>query len=600
MNQKQIIEKYKSLISDYQSKLEVCKKKSRLISLTRLIVFILGAIGFYYLLQTTIVIISVYSLIFIIIFLILVKISLKVNNKITYFKIITDINKNEIDAINFNQKYFYNGEKYIDKTHSFSFDLDIFGKNSIFNLINRTVTQEGEQKFSDWFNNPDFSINEIIERQRIIKEIADKNNFRQRFLTLALQNKTYKTNFNDIKKWINTNENIFSNTVLNILSKVLSLFSLVLLVLVIFSQINFSWFVISFLFNLFFESFFIKKIFKSHSDLSNKIDIFKSYADLLILIENENFSEQYLIDKQNLLKTGSQKASLILKKFYNLNNYLDSSKNLLLGVILNGIFLWDLNFIFELEKYKKQYSQNFINWFNIISEFDALISLSTFVYNFPDYSFPQVIENDKFILKTENIAHPLIKPDNRIANDFEIQKYGEIKIITGANMAGKSTFLRTVGVNIIFAYLGVGVCADSFIVSKVKLFTSMRTSDDLAENTSYFHAELLRLKQLKIELDKGNKMFIILDEILKGTNSADKERGSKAFLEKIINYKLAGIVATHDLALGNLENKYPDNFKNLCFEVNFEDDNVIFDYKLRNGITTKMNAYFLMQKMKLI
>ena len=600
MTQEKIIEKYKLQIADAEKKLELHKKKSRLISIIRLITFIAGVIGFYYLLQTTIVIISIYTLVVISFFLFLVKLYIKVNDKINYNKIFIDINKNEIQAINLNQKYFYNGKKYIDKTHLFSFDLDIFGDNSIFALINRTVTEQGEKLLVGWFNNPYFTLNEIKERQKIIKEISSKNTFRQRFLTFALKNKTYKDNYSSVIKWINSDDNVFSNKILNILSKAFAVISFALLILVIFSYINFTWFLVSFLFNLIFEGVFIKKIFKSHTDLSNKIKIFKSYADLLVLIENENFVCKRLIEKQNRLKVNNKKASLILKKFYNLNNFLDSSKNILLGIILNGIFLWDMNFIFELEKYKKRYSQNFTDWFNIISEFDALISLATFTYNFSDYNIPQVIDDEQFILRVKNVAHPLINNKKRVANDFDISKYGEIKIITGANMAGKSTFLRTIGVNIFLAYLGVNVCAESFSVSKVKLFTSMRTTDDLSAETSYFHAELLRLKQLNIEIEKGEQMFIILDEILKGTNSADKERGSKAFLEKIINYKLAGIVATHDLVLSTLENKYPENFKNLSFEVNFDNDNVIFDYKLRNGATTKMNAYFLMKKMKLI
>ncbi len=600
MTQKQIIDKYKHQLADYTKELNYFKNKSRLVSIIRLLVFVLGIITFYFLLKTSLLIIFLFSLIFIITFLLLVKISSNVSNKIKYLRIIIDIIKNEINAINGNQKYFYNGQKYINKYHDFTFDLDIFGENSIFQLINRTVTKKGEKILAEWFSNPYFEKQEIINKQETIKEVSSKINFIQKFITLSLFNKTNKINFNDTVAWLESTNNIFDNKLVNAISKILMIINISVLFLVIFSVINITFFIISFLFTLFFEGFFIKKIFKSHTDLSLKIKAFKAYADLLILVENENFKNKSLIDMQKKLTINEQKASQTLQKFLKLNNSLDSSKNILLGVILNGIFLWDLNLVIAIEKYKKKYSQYFIKCLDIISELDAIISLSTFAYNYPHYTFPMIFNDESFILDAENIAHPLIYTDNRVANNFNISNLGEIKIITGANMAGKSTFLRTIGVNIVLAYIGLPVCADKLKISKIKLFTSMRTSDDLAKKTSYFHAELLRLKQLNNDLLNNEKVFIILDEILKGTNSIDKERGSKAFLEKIIKFKISGIVATHDLSLGSLETEHPDNFKNMSFDVDFKDDKIIFDYKLKKGITTKMNAYFLMKKMKLI
>lgn len=600
MTSSKVLENYNNLINIYSGELIVAKKKSKIVSIIRLIVFVSGLIIFYYLLKASLLQISIFTLVWIVVFLILLRLSVKYKNKIKYLKIILDINKNEIDAINLNQKYFNNGKNYIDKTHYFSFDLDIFGENSIFKLINRTVTKSGEHLLVDWFNNQKLLAEEILKKQKIVKELAGQINFRQEFITTALLDFKKLDSFNKIILWVNKSVNDFNKKWVNYISKILVLINILILIFSISGTVNYSFFIISFLINLFFEGFYIKQILKSHNELTQATNNLKNYSLLLKLIENNEFVNSELVDFKNKLKFNNQKASTVIKKLFDLNNYLDSSKNILLGVILNGMFLWDLNFIIELEKFKKKYSNKLADWFNVISEFDALISLSTFVYNFPEFTMPKIVNDNEFVLKATNIAHPLIDASKRVSNDFEVSKFSEIKIITGANMAGKSTFLRTIGVNIFLSYLGLPVCADNFEVSKVKLFTSMRTSDNLAKNTSYFHAELLRLSVLNDELKANEKLFIILDEILKGTNSVDKEKGSRAFLEKIINYNVSGIVATHDLSLGNLENEYPKNFINNCFEVDFNNDDIVFDYKLRKGVSSKMNAYFLMQKMKLI
>lgn len=600
MTSSKVLENYNNLINIYSGELIVVKKKSKIVSIIRLIVFVSGLIIFYYLLKASLLQISIFTLVWIVVFLILLRLSVKYKNKIKYLKIILDINKNEIDAINLNQKYFNNGKNYIDKTHYFSFDLDIFGENSIFKLINRTVTKSGEHLLVDWFNNQKLLAEEILKKQKIVKELAGQINFRQEFITTALLDFKKLDSFDKIILWVNKSVNDFNKKWVNYISKILVLINILILIFSISGTVNYSFFIISFLINLFFEGFYIKQILKSHNELTQATNNLKNYSLLLKLIENNEFVNSELVDFKNKLKFNNQKASTVIKKLFDLNNYLDSSKNILLGVILNGMFLWDLNFIIELEKFKKKYSNKLADWFNVISEFDALISLSTFVYNFPEFTMPKIVNDNEFVLKATNIAHPLIDASKRVSNDFEVSKFSEIKIITGANMAGKSTFLRTIGVNIFLSYLGLPVCADNFEVSKVKLFTSMRTSDNLAKNTSYFHAELLRLSVLNDELKANEKLFIILDEILKGTNSVDKEKGSRAFLEKIINYNVSGIVATHDLSLGNLENEYPKNFINNCFEVDFNNDDIVFDYKLRKGVSSKMNAYFLMQKMKLI
>ena len=250
----------------------------------------------------------------------------------------------------------------------------------------------------------------------------------------------------------------------------------------------------------------------------------------------------------------------------------------------------------KLEKWRDSVSSSLPVWLNLLGKIDGLNSLANYAYNNPDYSFPQVV-NGEPVLEADSMGHPLLKRETRISNDFSVKRRGQVFIITGANMAGKSTFLRTVAVNMVLGMIGAPVCAGEMNLSPVKLFTSMRTTDSLSQNESYFYAELKRLKALKERLEKGENIFFILDEILKGTNSTDKSLGSKLFLRRVIEYRGTGLIATHDISLGEMETEFPVNVVNKCFEIEIDGEKISFDYLLRDGITRKMNAAALMKQM---
>ena len=259
-----------------------------------------------------------------------------------------------------------------------------------------------------------------------------------------------------------------------------------------------------------------------------------------------------------------------------------------------------MGYLIKLEKWRNRNKQLIPVWFEVIGEFDALNSLAGFAFNNPDYTFPEVSDKPEPVIKLDNAGHPLIEYENRVTNSFEIESQGKLTIITGANMAGKSTFLRTVGINHLLALTGAPVCAEKAVFSVMGLFSSMRTTDSLRKNESYFYAELKRLKELKERLINGEKILFILDEILKGTNSEDKHKGSVKFLKKIIDLQSTGLIATHDKALGALENEFPEQIVNKCFEIIIDGKKIHFDYKLRDGITQKMNAELLMEQMGIL
>ena len=275
---------------------------------------------------------------------------------------------------------------------------------------------------------------------------------------------------------------------------------------------------------------------------------------------------------------------------------LDQRNNIMVAVFLNALLLWDLKQVIKIENWIATYKETVENWFDIISFFDAQNSLANFAFNHPIFSFPK-ISNENLIIEANNLGHPLLKESTRINNDFSINNQ-HFFIVTGANMAGKSTFLRTVSLAIVMANMGLPVCAKSFKYSPVKLITSMRTSDSLADKESYFFSELKRLKFIVDEI-KSEDYFIILDEILKGTNSVDKAIGSKKFVQKLVNSKSTGIIATHDLSLCEIEKDLP-KVENYYFDAEIINDELNFDYKFKDGICKNMNASFLLNKMEII
>ena len=264
--------------------------------------------------------------------------------------------------------------------------------------------------------------------------------------------------------------------------------------------------------------------------------------------------------------------------------------------ILNGLLFWELRQVMQIEKWKEAHSADLPRWIEAIGAIDAYCSLATFSYNHPDYIYPQ-ITSQSFHLQAEALGHPLMDRNKCVRNGIDMEKRPFFIIITGANMAGKSTYLRTVGVNYLLACIGAPVWAAKMEIFPARLVTSLRTSDSLTDNESYFFAELKRLKLIIDKLKAGEELFIILDEILKGTNSMDKQKGSFALIKQFMSMDANGIIATHDLLLGTLIDAFPQNIRNYCFEADITNNELTFSYQMRSGVAQNMNACFLMKKM---
>lgn len=586
---------YEAQIELFEAKLNRTRKELVLLSFIRFISFILTISLFVLLVkQFSIFLLGLFFL-FLCIFVLGVIFYLKKTEVLNHFKNLIKINKDEIEVLNNDFSNFNGGDDYINRDHAYSYDLDLFGEGSLFQYLNRTITLVGRELLSERLLNIKNEKTEIECRQEGVKELGPKIEWRHNFLATGYSCSITNDDNKKIEYWINKPVYFVKRTFFKIIVVLLPVITLLFLALLIAGISNYIWFTSFGLLQLLIASLLIRTTNREQGIVSEELRILKNYSKLIRLIERENFSSDVLKNLQKNLQTETIRAEAAFQKLIKIIDAFDTRLNIFLGVILNATLMWDLYSLMRLERWKCKYGQNIRTWVKVIAEFDFYCSISNYAFNNPDFIYPNV--NNQTVLYTEELGHPLIPGKNRVNNNYKIDKPGEIDIITGANMAGKSTFLRTVGVNLVIAMNGMPVCAKKFDFRIMDLFSGMRTADSLKENESYFYAELKRLKYIIEKLKKGEATFILLDEILKGTNSVDKAEGSSKFVEHLIMLKATGIVATHDLTLCDLEKKYPQNIENKCFEVEINGDKIKFDYKLRSGVTQNMNASVLMQQM---
>jgi hypothetical protein len=509
------------------------------------------------------------------------------------------INRNEAEALEGNLSAFEHGDSYVDPKHDFSYDIDLFGRSSLFQYLNRTVTDYGRDILATWLSDPYILSADLVKRQEAVKDLAPKVEWRQNFLASGMNTSLGKSDIADLIKWMEEPPAIAVTTVTRMLLWFLPAAALISFFLMVMNVIPYQVFVLIFLVNLLHIGSGLKKINRIHNSLTRKYNFLSSLNLLLHVFEKETFSSSVLNEIKANISGSKTSAAVSTGRLGKLIQAFDSRNNILVGFLLNGMLLWDYQCIIKLEKWKSGYKALFPVWLEMIGQMDAYSSLANHAWNNPDYAYP-AISGASDVFSVKDMGHPLISETKRVCNDFSLGKNGTICIVSGANMSGKSTFLRTVAVNYILGMTGAPVCASEMNFVPSKLFTSMRTTDSLSENESYFYAELRRLNILKLKIELGEPVFFILDEILKGTNSADKSIGSKLFLKRIIERGGTGLMATHDTSIGKMEDDFSGIIVNKCFEIEINGDNISFDYKIHDGITQKMNAVFLMKQMGIL
>ena len=498
----------------------------------------------------------------------------------------------EINVLNGDLSDLSDGDQFKDPTHFYSYDIDLFGKGSFFQYLNRTTVKTGKEKLAAILCQN--GINSIIEKQNAIKELSNLAKWRQQFSATGSLIKVDES-IETIVKWLKIHQ-FFTPKSMSYLPNVYGGLSLVLFFLSYLSFVPNSLIVIWFFVGLTITGIYIKKINTLYLYANKAKETFKQYHQLLAFIENETFISDILKQKQAEIKIENQKASQIFLQLSKILDAFDQRNNMIIGVFANSFALRDLYHCHRIEQWIDTYLEKVHSWFEVIAFFDAQNSLANFQFNHPNFTFPTIVDHTTS-LKAENLGHPLIAEEKRINSSVNINNE-QFFIITGANMAGKSTFLRTVSLAIVMSNVGLPVCATNFEYTPIKLITSMRTSDSLSDDESYFFSELKRLKYI-VDAIKNQKYFIILDEILKGTNSIDKAKGSRKFVKKLVNFRATGIIATHDLSLCKISEEL-SQVQNYYFDAEIVNEELYFDYTLKTGICKNMNASFLLQKMKII
>lgn len=504
------------------------------------------------------------------------------------------LNDLELKALDHDYKTFPDGSSFIDAHHAYSYDLDLFGPGSLYQYVNRCGTAIGENQLANELKSGLGSVEEIMNKQSVVEELSEKVSLRQWFWAQGHLLKDSIQENNNLLEWLSGKNIVKGRKLVEWQLIIFPVISIVLIGMIIYDFKFFVLIVVLSMLQLYIVSLFSKEILKADEVLTRYRRIFVKYARLLNAIATEDFKSEKLKKIQHEAKEAADE----IRKFSRLVNAFESRRNDFAKIFGNGLYLYDLQCLYKLEKWRERNCNKVSGWLNKIAVTDSFISLATFHFNHPQNTFPKF--ESGLLLDARNMGHPLIKSNERVDNSFDLGHPQNIMLITGANMAGKSTFLRTVGVNLVLAYSGSSVCASEFRCSVMDLYTGMRATDSLVERTSYFYAELSRLKMIMEKIRSGQPVFVLLDEVLRGTNSRDKQEGSIGLIKQFVDHKVLVMLASHDVALGELEKQFPASIRNFCFESEIKGEALSFDYTLHAGVAQRANATFLMKKMGIL
>lgn len=580
----------------YTNRIESCqveyvraKKRYQLIGTFRLFSFLLAFNSLYFFWGSTLAFIG--FVIFFVLFLVLVNLSVNAKYLRDKWKKLIEINQEEINVLNGDWLHFDEGNEYRNAKHAFALDMDLFGKKSIYQLFNRTVSRKGSNLLAKQLM---YGVDNHALANEAIETFSSEMDWCQTFLAegLVFDKEELDRSFEKITN-IESRE-LKEAPIMRFLVPILSITATVLVSFDLISVTVFS-FYIAFILGL------IGKNFSKVNVITSKVTNYSSQVKMqerqLVLYQKLKLKPGLLQVNQEALFTSEQNLLDSLRQLEKIQNRMDFRMNLLVGTVLNFYLAWDYHVIHQWNQWKVQNESKLGKWEEQLAQLEVWISGAVYRFNFPETCYAHFSERD--YINISKLGHPFVLANKRVCNDVELTEENHFLIITGPNMAGKSTYLRSLGLAFIAANAGFPILAERCEIPKMSLYSSMRTTDDLTVESSYFHAELTRLRFIMDAIEKGEKVFIILDEILKGTNSKDKEIGSAKFLEKLKTLNAKGVIATHDLSLCELANNNLA-YKNWYFDSTIVNDELSFDYKIRPGICQNMNASFLLKKMKLV
>ncbi len=594
MEKNSTLETYQQKKKQFAENLEATTKKINLIGTLRLIIGLFIAFAIYKFIADEKAVFIYLAIASLVVFLCLIKIHEKLEKRKTIEDALVQINTDEIAFLAEGHCTFANGVQFFDEHHFYAHDLDIFGENSLYQRLNRTHTQKGQESLANYLLHLPAQT-EILDRQKAIVELKESLDWRQGFEAISKtsleQAATQKWLINWSKQSLSAPQNMV------IVAAWFMPIALFIAIVASFLSPQTIWadaikLLVGANLALAFSQF---KLIKKEINHSQKVtDTLKNYGLLIAMIEKKKFNSSKLYQLQKSVETSNMASSDAIAKLARIYAELETVNNPFGAFLFNALFLYHLHVLNKLKKWKAIHAMHIEHWLQTIGEFETLNSLANFAYNNTAFVFPKI--NQEYHIAFKALGHPHIDADKRVCNDFEASHF---VILTGSNMSGKSTFLRSIGINMILGQMGAPVCAKEASLHPVPLLVTMRLSDSLNDNESYFFAEVKRLKKI-MDFASTQKSFVLLDEILRETNSDDKRTGTVGVIKKILSQQAMGLIATHDLKVCDTTNEFPDALRNQCFEVEIINNELVFDYQLRNGICKNKSATFLMQKMEVI
>lgn len=587
---------YQQLQQEYQLQHKKLTTKYNTISLFRLVVGVLFLVNGYLAIDDYQNYHFYLGILLIAIFIAVMRFHKAVDTKRKLTHNLLKINTTEWNYINEQKLPFENGVEYIDFKHEYAYDLDIFGNDSLFQHLNRTTTFMGKKRLANQLLTQE-SHEQIVKKQEAVKELANVLTWRQDFEAQGKMSNDSEKLYQKLQSWTNLPSAPIGKF-MQVLSYITPVLFLAAITTYFFTKeyvfLSISSFI--FVFNLGILGNFFKRITQENGGSESIDKTLLHYSSLLAKVEKSTFTSAHLTALKQQLFINSEATSVKIKKLSELFARLDSIGNLVTTPIFNGVFLFHVHTLKALIDWKQKNASQLTKAIEVLGEIEMLNSLANFSYNNPEYAFPKI--NGSYEISFANLSHPLLHKNNRVGNDVDFSKENFI-ILTGSNMSGKSTFLRSLGVNMVLAGAGAPVCASEANIHPLKILVSMRLSDSLSDSTSYFFAEIKRLKQIMDSL-QNERSFVLLDEILRGTNSDDKRNGTIEVIKKMIAKNAIGAIATHDTEVCLTTNEYPNQLSNKSFEATIVNDELHFDYKLREGICQNKSATFLMKKLGVI
>jgi DNA mismatch repair ATPase MutS len=587
---------YHSLNTALEKESKINASNDLRLSIARLVAILILAVSCYYSYYAAhywFALLAV-SMVFVFRVLIIKHRSLRLRHAIVKAKI--KINEKELDFLENNKLVFENGSEFVQTNHAYSHDLDFFGEKSLFQTLNRTGTSVGKRALADAL----LSIqpqNEIIRIQKAIGELTPKLEWRQHFAALGQLQTDNSEGYTRLLAWAEQKPPKIAKIVKILAFSLPILIAFAILAYKITDNSLFSslgWIAALSNFAVLISQ---SGAIKNELTATTKIEhLLKQYAHLLGYIEQSEFGLDILKENKDKLQIEDKNSSKAINELSVLFGRLEHVTNVFASPLLNGLFQYHVHVLLGLVDWRNKYGMLVREWLGVIGEYEKYSSMANFAYNNPDFVYPQI--NNQLDINFEHLGHPLIAQSKRVTNSISFENE-QFFILTGSNMSGKSTFLRTVGLNMVLAGIGAPVCASNASVHPLPVLVSMRLSDSLSDSESYFYAEVKRLKYIMEQLE-NEACFVLLDEILRGTNSDDKREGTMEVVRKMAHHNVFGGIATHDLEVCTVSAEFPKTLTNKRFEVAIVNDELLFDYKLQDGICQNKSASFIMKKMGVI